>query len=196
VVSHTGANRGFRAIFADAPDRGDGFVVLTNSDRGLAMTSDLFCSWGSWGTDLELASCWAERKRRGTLLAVAGMIGLGLLMDAAAFTRRQWRQRLERRPSWAPVERHGWAGWVRLLVSVTLLVGWWLFWYSGQFATHREGISNFVPASSLPPTFFWLTVVLTCWCLLGVARWLAVILPRRAAVLPHRAGVLPRRGAG
>jgi CubicO group peptidase (beta-lactamase class C family) len=177
IVSHTGANRGFRAILGAAPARGDGFVVLTNSDRGLAMTGDLLCSWGAWATGSELASCWAERKRRGTLLAVAGMIGLGLLMDGTAFVHRQWRQRLERRPRWAPVERHGWASWARLAVSLTLFAGWWVFWYTDQFAIRREGIENFVPASSLPPTFFWLTVVLTCWCLLGIARWLAAVRP-------------------
>jgi CubicO group peptidase (beta-lactamase class C family) len=182
VVSHPGSNRGYRAIFGAAPDRGDGFVVLTNSDRGLAMTSDLFCSWGRWVTDLELASCWAERKRRGTLVAVAGMVGLGLLMDGVAFTRRQWRRRRPAAgPSRAPLERHGWASWVRLLLSIAILAGWWVFWYSGQFAFRREGISNYVPASSLPPTVFGLTVVLTGWCLLGVARWLAAIRPRRGA---------------
>ena len=46
MVWHNGANRGFRAVLAAAPDRGDAFVVLTNSDRGLAMTDDLFCEWG------------------------------------------------------------------------------------------------------------------------------------------------------
>jgi CubicO group peptidase (beta-lactamase class C family) len=181
MVSHNGANRGFRAILAAAPARGDGFVVLTNSDRGLAMTNDLYCAWGAWVSDVELASCWVERKRRGTLLAVAGLIGLGLLLDGAAFTRRRWLERSDRRPSWAPVERHGWSSWVRLLVSVFLLAGWWLFWYSDQFALRREGIEHFVPASSLPPTFFWLTVTMTCWCLLGIARWLAVARTRPGA---------------
>ncbi|HVR28947.1 MAG TPA: serine hydrolase domain-containing protein [Thermoanaerobaculia bacterium] len=181
IVSHNGANRGFRSILAAAPDRGDGFVVLTNSDRALAMTTDLLCAWGSWVTDLELASCWAERKRRGTLLAVAIMLGVGLLLDCGAFVRRQRQRRLEPRPWWAPVERHTWVRWTRLGVSLALLAGWWLFWYTDEIATRREGIEHFVPASALPPTFFWLTLVLTAWCLLGTARWLVAVRALRPA---------------
>jgi hypothetical protein len=175
MVSHTGANRGFRSILATAPQEGHGLVVLTNSDRGRAMTSDLLCAWGRSITDLELASCWAERKRRGTLLAVAGMIGLGLLMDGGSFARRQWLRRGEPRPRWTRMERHGWATWARLGVSLVLLAGWWTFWYTDTVAIRREGIEHFVLASSLPPTFFWLTIVLTAWCLLGVARWVAAV---------------------
>jgi hypothetical protein len=177
LVSHNGANRGFRAVIAMAPERGDGLVVLTNSDRGSAMTTDLLCSWGRRVSGVELASCWAERKRRGTLVAVAGLMSLGLVMDGAAFARRRWRARREHERSVAVAERHGWASWVRLLVSVAFLAGWWLFWYTDLFAVRREGIANFVPASALPPTFFWLTLVLTSWGLLGVARWLFTVRP-------------------
>jgi len=184
IVSHNGANRGFRSVFAAAPDRGDGFVVLANSDRALAMTTDLLCAWGSWVSDLELASCWVERKRRGTLLAAAGLFGIGLLMDGSSFLRRQRRERREPRPRWAPVERHGWPRWARLAVSLALLSGWWLFWYTDLVATRREGIADFVPASALPRTFFWLTVVLTAWCLLGVARWAAAARTRRLGAKP------------
>ena len=179
IVSHTGANRGFRSILAVAPDRGDGFVALTNSDRALAMTSDLLCVWGRWVSDVELASCWAEGRRRGTLLAVAGMIGLGVLMDGGALVERLRRARIEPRPRWAPGPRHGWTGWPRASFSIVLLAGWWLFWYSDEVAIRREGIAHFVPASSLPPTFFWLTAVLSAWCLLGIARWLVVARPDR-----------------
>jgi CubicO group peptidase (beta-lactamase class C family) len=181
VVSHTGANRGFRSILAASPERGDGFVVLTNSDRGMAMTTDLLCLWGRSTTRLELASCWAERKRRGTLLAVAGLIGLGLVMDGSAFARRHWRRRVEARPRWARAEPHAWAHWARLGTSLALLLGWWIFWYTDVVAVRREGIEHFVFASSMPPTFFWLTVVLTAWCLLGVARWLAALRARAEA---------------
>ena len=168
IVWHNGSNRGFRAVLGAAPDSGDGFVVLTNSDRGLAMTDDLFCEWGTWLNGLESANCWVERKRRGTLVAVAGLAGLGVLMDGVAFARR-WR----RRPALggASVERHAWAGVLRLTISLALLLGWWLYWYTDRFALYREGIAHFVPVSAQPPTFFWLTVVVTTWCLLGVARF-------------------------
>ena len=104
LVWHNGSNRGFRAILAAAPDSGDAFVVLTNSDRGLAMTDDLMCAWGRWLTGLETATCWVERKRRGTMVLVAGLAGLGVAMDGAAFARRLRRRRAMRA---APARRSG-----------------------------------------------------------------------------------------
>jgi hypothetical protein len=134
------------------------------------MTHDLFCEWGVWLTGLESASCWVERKRRGTLVAVAGLAGLGLVMDGAAFWRR-WRRRAAAGVSSERGERHAWAGRFRLAISITLLLGWWLYWYTDRMALYREGIEHFVPVSAQPPTFFWLTAVLTTWCLLGMARF-------------------------
>ena len=39
--SHGGANRGFRAFFIAFPDRGQGAVVMTNSDAGSALASEI-----------------------------------------------------------------------------------------------------------------------------------------------------------
>ena len=170
LVWHNGANRGFRAVLAAAPDSGDAFVALTNSDRGLALTDDLFCEWGLWLTGLESATCWVERKRRGTLVAVAGLVGLGTLMDGVAFARRRSVRRAQG-DGVVTADRHHWASRVRLTISIALLLGWWVYWYTDRVAVLREGIAHFVPVSSQPPTFFWLTAVITAWCLLGVARW-------------------------
>ena len=180
LVWHSGSNRGFRAILAAAPASGDAFVVLTNSDRGLAMTDDLMCDWGRWLTGIETATCWVERKRRGTMVLVAGLAGLGAVMDGAAFVRRLRRRRAARDAQAVAaagaailVDRHSWASQVRLALAVLLLAGWWIYWYTDRFALWREGIEHFVPVSSQPPTFVWLTVVVTAWCLLGVARFAA-----------------------
>jgi CubicO group peptidase (beta-lactamase class C family) len=179
IVWHSGSNRGFRAVLAAAPDSGDGFVALTNSDRGQAMTDDLFCEWGIWLTGLESANCWVERKRRGTLVAVAGLAGLGVIMDGAAFARR-WRRRPAPGNGASTIERHRWAGRVRLALALAILAGWWVYWYTDRFALYREGIAHFVPVSAQPPTFFWLTAVVTTWCLLGVARFAMARLDARA----------------
>ena len=42
---HTGANTGFTAAIAAAPELGEGLVVLTNSDRGSEIMWDLFEVW-------------------------------------------------------------------------------------------------------------------------------------------------------
>ena len=174
LVWHNGSNRGFRAVLAGAPDSGDGFVVLTNSDRGQAMTDDLACAWSEWLTGLESASCWVERKRRGTMVAVAGLFGLGAAMDGAAFARRQRQRRAARGAGMTlAADRHPSAARLRLALALLFLAGWWIYWYTDLFARWREGIEHFVPVSSQPPTFVWLTLVVTLWCVLGVVRFVA-----------------------
>ena len=48
MVSHSGGNRGWRARFAALPDRGEGIVILTNSDTGDDLTNDLLRFWSLW----------------------------------------------------------------------------------------------------------------------------------------------------
>lgn len=48
MVSHSGGNRGWRARFAALPDRGEGIVILTNSDTGDGLTNDLLRFWSLW----------------------------------------------------------------------------------------------------------------------------------------------------
>ena len=71
----------------------------------------------------------------------------------------------------------------RLVLPFPVFSLWWLYWYTDEIAVRREGVENFVPVSSLPPTFFWLTVVLGVWCLLGAARWLTSFRAERAAAV-------------
>lgn len=175
IVSHAGANRGWRSVLGAAAERGDAIVVLTNSDRGLPLTIDALCAWGRNSTGLELASCWAERKSRGTLLAVAALLCLGLLMDSWSFVRYRFR-----RSSRIDPDRYRWVARVRMALSLLVLILWWLFWYTDEIVVRREGVENFLPVSSVPPTFFWLTLVLSVWCLLGVVRWLAGLRDERA----------------
>ena len=168
IALHSGANRGFRSILAADLETGDGLVLLTNSDRGLAMATDTFCSWGKWVTGAELPSCWAERKSRGTIAAVALLLGLGLFMDGTGFVARLGSRRGSRNQ--IDIDRHRWLSWLRLVLSLVALVLWWIFWYTDLVVVRREGIENFTPVASLPPTFFWLTLIVTLWCLLTMAR--------------------------
>jgi CubicO group peptidase (beta-lactamase class C family) len=51
---HTGANTGFTAAIAAAPELGEGLVVLTNSDRGSEIMWDLFEVWEAKTAGLSL----------------------------------------------------------------------------------------------------------------------------------------------
>ena len=174
IALHTGANRGFRSILAADLESGLGLVLLTNSDRGRAMTTDALCSWGKWVTGGELPSCWAARKSRGTILAIALILGVGLLMDGTGFVARFGRRRGSvRRPGAVRslgIDRYRWLSWLRLVLSVLALSSWWIFWYTDFVALRKDGIEHFIPVAPLPPTFFWLTLIVTLWCLLSMTR--------------------------
>jgi CubicO group peptidase (beta-lactamase class C family) len=45
VVEHAGANYGWKSYSAFIPERGDGIVILTNSDRGMSFYGDLANVW-------------------------------------------------------------------------------------------------------------------------------------------------------
>jgi CubicO group peptidase (beta-lactamase class C family) len=45
AVGHTGANRGWRALWAALPARRAGLVVLTNGDNGDSLTNEVACEW-------------------------------------------------------------------------------------------------------------------------------------------------------
>jgi len=45
LVYHSGVNAGWRCEWAALPDLGQGIVVLTNSDNGRPLESDVICDW-------------------------------------------------------------------------------------------------------------------------------------------------------
>ena len=69
MVSHSGGNRGWRTRFAALPDRGEGIVILTNSDTGDGLTNDLLRFWSAWAArpapeaDQSLGSEQGEEKQ-------------------------------------------------------------------------------------------------------------------------------------
>ena len=54
LITHDGANPGWRAMFIADPEKGVGIVVLTNSDAGGKIVADIVCTWGDWETEIEL----------------------------------------------------------------------------------------------------------------------------------------------
>jgi len=54
LVTHDGANPGWRAMFIADPEKGVGIVVLTNSDAGGKIVADIVCTWADRETEIEL----------------------------------------------------------------------------------------------------------------------------------------------
>jgi len=51
LVLQFGGGSGFRSMAAMAPDRGEGLVVLANSERGEEFSMRLLCAWSAWATE-------------------------------------------------------------------------------------------------------------------------------------------------
>jgi CubicO group peptidase (beta-lactamase class C family) len=88
AIGHDGANEGYRCRFLAMPDRGQGVIVMTNSDAGDALTSTVVDAvanefswpWTGWSTPF-----WA------VALAFLGLIGLLVLVGRFAVMRRMPR---------------------------------------------------------------------------------------------------------
>ena len=57
LVSHGGANKGWRSLFAALPEKGQGIVVLTNSDNGGYLTKRVMCVWAAWAAEARPLMC-------------------------------------------------------------------------------------------------------------------------------------------
>jgi hypothetical protein len=120
------------------PDRGDGIVVLTNSDAGSAFCLDVMCAWSRATTSREPPRCQARSRDRtigAVLTVVLGVLVGGYVLRLAlqlGRRRRIWgldRQRLGRRIA------------ARVIV-VVVAVAWWLVWHTdvpGQLVMERPG---------------------------------------------------------
>ncbi|HET7488542.1 MAG TPA: serine hydrolase domain-containing protein [Acidimicrobiales bacterium] len=77
---HPGVNPGWAAMFAVDPVRGDGIVVVTNSDSGILAASDLVCAWTRAGPRAAPRVCGVVRRGTETLFVTSTLcvVALGL----------------------------------------------------------------------------------------------------------------------
>ena len=152
IVSHGGNNRGWRAQFAALPQQGEGIVVLTNSDRGSEVITDLLCTWAAWVGEGLPRRCRAFQTLRSVMLVAAGVLGVGLVARVWWVARRLWSRRRG-----AKMART--ATWRRALGVVMPLVGLALWW----------GLVNPMLQALSPTPAGWVTLAFTLWSLAGVA---------------------------
>ena len=108
AAGHGGKNVGWRAEFLTLPDRREGIVVLTNSERMDGILGFTEQAWGDWlGTGPPMTSQMQQASLQSLytlLLAVAGVLLLASSICVAVIwrrprtRRRQWLWRHPRRP--------------------------------------------------------------------------------------------------
>lgn len=157
LIWHSGDIPGWRGQFAALPDQGDGIVVLTNSNAGRYVIADVICSWARWAAGAEPSMCQIYRAIHLVIPAIASLIGLGVIVYL-------WRlvaqvRAGQRRFSWPPKDGNQSRDLILPLVAIAL---WW------SIVAPRI-------ASSLPPSFNWISLGFTLWCLVSVAKGLTVM---------------------
>lgn len=156
MIWHSGDVLGWRGQFAAHPDHGDGIVVLTNSNAGRYVVADVICSWARWAVGAEPSVCQIYRAIHLGIPAVASLISLGVIVHlwrlVAQVRTGQWRF------SWPPKDGKQSRDLILSLVAISL---WW------SIVAPRIG-------SSLPPSFDWVSVGFTFWCLVTTMKGLAV----------------------
>jgi CubicO group peptidase (beta-lactamase class C family) len=91
AVLHGGANRGWRALFVTHPERREGIVILTNSDRGFAFIDLVMDAWASWlgirPADVPRPAQPDHSTRNTAVLAVAGLLVLTAILGGGYLLR-------------------------------------------------------------------------------------------------------------
>ena len=112
AAGHGGKNIGWRAEFLTLPDRREGIVVLTNSERMDGILGLTEQAWGAWlGTGPPMTS-QMQQSALGSLytllLAIAGV----LLLATAICVALAWRRPATRRRQWVWRRRPSAMGWM------------------------------------------------------------------------------------
>jgi CubicO group peptidase (beta-lactamase class C family) len=158
LVLHSGDVLGWRGQYNALPDQGDGIVVLTNSNAGgRYVIADTVCSWIRWAAGEVPNVC---RIYQAIYLAIPLIAGIGGLVVLVSFWRLSTQMRSNRRKLvWPPKSDRQHRD---LLFSFIALAVWWLW------VVPRVGLL-------LPPTFIWISLAFTLWCVASAARGLAPI---------------------
>lgn len=158
MVLHSGEVLGWRGQYNALPDQGDGIVVLTNSDAGgRYVIADTVCSWIGWAAGEVPNVCRTYQAIYLAIPMIAGIVGLAALVSIWRLSSQmRFNQRKLVWPPKADRQRRD------ILFPAVALAVWWLW------VVPRVGLL-------LPPTFLWISLAFTLWCVASAARGLAPI---------------------
>ena len=154
VVSHGGNNSGWRSQLAEMPEKGEGIVALTNSDRGAEVITDIMCAWAAWADEGAPRRCRSFQTLRNAMFALAGILGVLVVV-------RVWRLVAQirsgrRRLGWRYAQTRVWRRVLDVVMPLLILVLWWRYVHPLLLALS-------------PTPADWVTWAFTLWGLAGVA---------------------------
>jgi hypothetical protein len=124
AAGHGGKNTGWRADLLTLPDRREGIIVLTNSDRLDGIVGLTEQAWGDWlGTGPPMTS-QMEQATLQPLYTLLLVIAGALLLAASICTALAWRRPRKGRRQWVwrHPRRRGGVGWAVRGIAVAAAV--------------------------------------------------------------------------
>jgi CubicO group peptidase (beta-lactamase class C family) len=156
MIWHTGDVLGWRGQYAMLPERGEGIVVLTNSNTGRYVITDVICAWTQWAAGSAPSVCQVYQALYLAIPVIACFIGLITVIHLLRLITQVTKG--QRRISWPPEGDQQKRDFSLPWIVIAL---WWVL------VEPRLG-------SLLPPSFLWISLMFTFWCLIAVMKSLAV----------------------
>ncbi len=182
LAQHSGDNIGYKTWVVFQPETGTGFVVLTNSDRGMNFMAELTRRWLDWRGVGSMGIWRLYQQIDLGLKSAGGMLAcLALLFGwrVLAHLRSGRRQR-----GWGLLRMPGKVARMLCLVVLPLVVvlGWWVYMYQlplvGGFAI------KYPWSAALPLSLHYITASLLVWSLVLIATAFCPKTQRESARLP------------
>jgi CubicO group peptidase (beta-lactamase class C family) len=143
AISHGGGNQGWQLEFMTLPEQREGIVILTNSDRGFHLYTQLLGAWVDWLGIERPKIVHLFHTMHMIAMSFTGLLGFGLILRLWFFVRQVRTNKLKKR------------GLIVLILSTLLAcivaVGWWMVIHP---------ILSLMVANQA----IWLTLTVLCWC--------------------------------
>ena len=159
LAYHPGVVRGWAAMYGVRPDRGQGVVVLTNSDTGVHVSGEATCLWSQSVSGGSPQYCRALSRARTAAVATSGSLAAGTIGYLGWFG---WELASGRRR--ITVRRSLGRGALRRgLLAGGTAVAWIVVWHSDAITSHVWQ-DEVVPAWLLPRAFLWTSIPFVAEC--------------------------------
>lgn len=152
VVWHGGANRGWRSRFMICPEEGDGIVILTNSDNGEKLITEIASLWIEW-KDGSKPQFYHESKKEALITRIIALllaVGAVIYSIITSLNIHSGRTRVNIKKPILHVVIH-------VLMPMTIMILWYMFFYLGSFT------QGWAVAAFMPQGFGWLTLAVFLW---------------------------------
>ena len=155
VAYHPGVVPGWAALYVLRADRGEGVVVLTNTDTGIHVASGITCLWARSVIGGEPQYCRSVGRAATAAVATSGALAAGATGYLAWIGWGLARRRRRVAPSWARAPRAA--------VLAAVAGGWLVAWHTDAIPAHLWQ-DEIAPAWLLPPVFAWTSFAFVAAC--------------------------------